>query len=399
MLDRRSFHLLWVSQGLSNAGDVFYIVALISLVFSSTHNALSLSLIPVTITFSRLAGSLAAPLLIDRFKLKQILVQSMSGKTLLLFVVFALSGAPLTMILVLVSMNAFLDGFASPTRNAMIPDLAGDRHLEKANSLISITDNGVNIASWPLGALFVTVFSERPLLGVTVIIYGTAVVLMLGVRHTGLKVSMGRQSFFTKISDGWKISWKHSTLRSLFFIDFLTAFAGSVWISAILYVYVDEILGKGEAWWGYINSAYSVGFLIGGYLFYRFTRLPLHKAVIWGLMLTGIGTILFTYPFSSTWSLIVSLFLGIVGQIQGIAMLTILQTNANREKLAHIFSAQDVVITGTFGVGTLLFGWLAEERGIETVFLAAAALSFVCGVFAVRKQDVLIRGNARPADV
>ena len=58
-------------------------------------------------------------------------------------------------ILILVSVIAFLDGWATPIRQAMLPEFVGKSELPKANSLVAISDNTVNLVSWPIGAFFV----------------------------------------------------------------------------------------------------------------------------------------------------------------------------------------------------------------------------------------------------
>ena len=39
-------------------------------------------------------------------------------------------------------------------------------------------------------------------------------------------------------------------------MEVLEGMAAGVWASAIVYVFVKEILNKNEAWWGYINSSF-----------------------------------------------------------------------------------------------------------------------------------------------
>lgn len=125
MNDRRSFYFLWVSQMMSNCGDVLYIVGLIQLVYVSSGSVLTLTLIPLTITFSRLVGSFLTPLLLHRFPLRQILLFSMVGKIIVLSGVFLCKEESILWILILVSVIAFLDGWATPIRQAMLPELVG----------------------------------------------------------------------------------------------------------------------------------------------------------------------------------------------------------------------------------------------------------------------------------
>ena len=84
MNDRRSFYFLWVSQMMANVGMSFILLGLIQLVYVSSGSVLTLTLIPLTITFSRLIGSFLTPLLLHRFPLRQILLFSMVGKIIVL---------------------------------------------------------------------------------------------------------------------------------------------------------------------------------------------------------------------------------------------------------------------------------------------------------------------------
>src|SRR5688572_20026845 len=64
-----SFRCLWIGQAFANLGDIFYVVGLISLLYTLTGSAFYLSLLPFTTTIFRFISSLLAPLVIDRFPL------------------------------------------------------------------------------------------------------------------------------------------------------------------------------------------------------------------------------------------------------------------------------------------------------------------------------------------
>jgi len=389
MNDRRSFCFLWVSQMIANAGDVLYIVGLIQLVYSSSGSVLALTLIPLTITFSRLVGSFLTPLLLHRFSLRRILLSSMFGKVVVLSAVFLMKDEVIAWILLLVSINAFLDGWSSPIRQAMLPEFAGKSELPKANSVIATSDNTVNLASWPLGAFCVALFGGGPLLLFTVSLYLIAWCLTFGIRiipHNKKEGPLLKE----QLSSGWKYSFSHQSIRNILFLDTLLAFTGAVWISAILYVYVEDILDKSEAWWGYINALYSGGCLVGGVLFYKFSKISAHQLIIGGSIFTGMLTIWFINPVFALMALISSFLLGVVGQLQGMAHLTVLQTQTETEQLGEVFSTQEVLVTGAFGLATFTFGWIAETFGIEIAFYSAAILSIGAGMFAMFQKKSLV---------
>lgn len=388
MNDRRSFYFLFVSQMVANAGDVLYIVGLIQLVYLSTGSVLTLTLIPMTITFSRLIGSFLTPLLLHRFPLRRILLFSMFGKIVILIAVFLLKDESILWILLLVSMIAFLDGWAAPIRQAMLPEFVGTSALPKANSLVAISDNTVNLVSWPLGAFFVVQFSGGVLIVVTIVLYIFGWLLTFRITSI-IYVKRELPSLKEQLSGGWKYSFSEKSIRNILILDMLTAFAGAVWISAILYVYVDEVLGKNEAWWGYINSFYSGGFIIGGYLFAKLVKVSGHHMIVVGCFLTSILTVCFIYPQFAVVALVISLFLGIFGQLQMIAQLTILQTHTETDQLGHVFSVQSVLVMGAFGLATILFGWVAETYGITSAFYLSAIVMLGNGLFAIKQKKTL----------
>ncbi|MGB5944694.1 MFS transporter [Paenisporosarcina sp.] len=392
MNDRRSFYFLWVSQMMANAGDVLYIVGLIQLVYLSSGSVLTLTLIPMTITFSRLIGSFLTPLLLHRFPLRRILLFSMFGKIVVLSAVFLLKDESILWVLLLVSMIAFLDGWAAPIRQAMLPEFVGISALPKANSLVAISDNTVNLVSWPLGAFFVVQFNGDVLIVVTIVLYIFGWLMTFGIKSI-IYVRRELPSLKEQLSGGWKYSFSEKSIRNILILDMLTAFAGAVWISAILYVYVDEVLGQNEAWWGYINAFYSGGFIIGGYLFAKLVKVSGQRMIVVGCFLTSFLTVCFIYPQFAVVSLVISLFLGLFGQLQMIAQLTILQTHTETNQLGHVFSVQSVLVMGAFGVATFLFGWVAETYGITSAFYLSAIVMFGIGLFAIMQKKTLTYAN------
>lgn len=57
------------------------------------------------------------------------------------------------------------------------------------------------------------------------------------------------------IKSGWVAIRQIPTIRTLISIDFITTLASSVWVAAVIYIYVEQNLQLGEEWWGYINTS------------------------------------------------------------------------------------------------------------------------------------------------
>lgn len=89
---------------------------------------------------------------------------------------------------------------------------------------------------------------------------------------------------------------KKPTIRTLISLDFITTLASSVWIAAIIYVYVEQNLKLGEQWWGYINTSYFIGMIVSGLLVIRFAKLLERYIcffIVFGLFLSALLTMLF----------------------------------------------------------------------------------------------------------
>ncbi len=52
-MKNHSFRFLWIGQSMANLGDVFYIVAIISLLYTLTESPFALALVPFMNMFGR----------------------------------------------------------------------------------------------------------------------------------------------------------------------------------------------------------------------------------------------------------------------------------------------------------------------------------------------------------
>lgn len=388
---KKSFHFLWIGQACANSGDVFYIIGVISLIYQLTGSAFYTALLPFTITLARFFGSLVAPWVLDRMLLKHVLVGSQGVKTVLLIITSILfisdyiTATTVIFIFPLVSFIAFLDGWAVPARQALIVKILDRKQLLKGNSFLSVVDQIINLGCWPLGAIIASIVGGQGLLLMTSILFSISTLLMLFivVEDNKRDCFSSTQSKSGSFLDGWRMIWSTPSIRTIAMIDVLDSLASVVWIAAILYIYVEEILQKPEAWWGYINSTFFAGLLVGGFITLKFQRLfatHVHKTMLISSILISLLTILFGFTSIGSVALILSAAVGMFSQFKLILSTTIYQTVATENVLAKVFSARDAILTGSFAVGTLLFGIMADFFHVTLLFIISAAFIFVSSI-------------------
>lgn len=280
MSHKRSFFLLLSNQSIASAGDIFYLVSIISVVYERTSSVFLVSLIPFINTFSRFLGGLFAPWILEKGNLRSILASASTSKGLLLMTLPVLlltnvGSSFLIWALTVVGLIAVLHSWITPARNASLLRIVPRHSLVRANSLMSMSDQTIQLAGWPVGALFIVLFPPGAVLIGTSLTFMVISFLLLGVRIESSDASFQTSSIPSMaetLQSGWKYVWKHRPLRTIFIVDGISSLTGAIWIAALLYVYVADVLQENESWWGYINASFFAGLIIGGMLCFRFEK-------------------------------------------------------------------------------------------------------------------------------
>ncbi|PAD10063.1 hypothetical protein CHH76_06030 [Shouchella clausii] len=399
MHQTNSFRFLWISQLFANIGGVFYIVGLIPLIHAVTGSATAMALVPFLTMVSRFVSAMIAPLLLERMHLQPLLALSQFAKTFVLlflacFSTFFLNASTVPAIFLFTIAIGFLDGWSSPARSAMIPRLVEKKQLLKANSFLTMVDRTTELGGWPLGAILVVAIGAANLMWLTVLLYLFATFATTRIENKQTKREMfteSRRFFLSRSLAGWRFILIKPYLRAISVADVLENSANVVWIAAILYVYVDEVLGTGEEWWGYINASFFGGLLIGGMLGYRyasFMEKQISRLIHIGTFAVFLTTLAFSL-ISTPWvALLFSTLFGFSSQLKGVALQTIVQTNVPEKELARVYSAQEAAGFASFGLSTILFGFLTDLLGARFIFALAAAILLISALylFVVRKE-------------
>ncbi|KEZ51600.1 MFS transporter [Metabacillus indicus] len=396
-MKNHSFHFLWIGQAFANAADVVYIVALLSYMYSVSGSIAMTAAVPFAVTLSRFVGGITAPFIIDQFSYKTILVYSQLIKTLFLLMLAVwltlFPGERILTVFPLISVIAFFDGWAVPIRNSLVPYLVPEDRIVRANGFMAVVDQLVQLGSWPIGSIAVSIAGGKDVLSFSVLLFAGSTILMALIQLQPITSGRNEKEEKTKWSsmmEGWRAIWKTPSLLVISVVDFFDSIAQVVWIAAVLLVYVGEVLNKGEAWWGYLNSAYFAGLILGGLLCIRFETIlkkTIRYAIIAGSAAGGILTFLFGFTTTGAAALLISFLVGIGSEIKLIGQITLIQNHTEKKLLPKVFAARDAILTGVFGISSLLYGMIAEAYGITILFVLSSLILIGTGIysFTVRK--------------
>ncbi|KOR82774.1 hypothetical protein AM233_00510 [Bacillus sp. FJAT-22058] len=391
-----SFQCLWIGQAFANLGDIFYVVGLISLLYNLTGSAFYLSLLPFITTIFRFISSLLAPLVIDRFPLKRIIVQSQWWKTILLvclgIFIISFDHSFSVAVIFFIALISLLDGVAAPVSAALVPQLVPKEERMKANGFLNVITQTIFVAGWPLGSVLLISTNSSFIIWLTVLLYAVSTIYTGRIKVPEQTTGPVAPSNWGSIKSGWVAIRQIPTIRTLISIDFITTLASSVWVAAVIYIYVEQNLQLGEEWWGYINTSYFVGMIFSGLIVIRFAKL-LEKYIgffiTFGLFLSSLLILFFGTTSIPALALLLACLYGLPEQIREVIYTKLFQDHATEKTLAKIYAVWGAVINLTFAGSVLLLGFITETYSVKTTFQFSSTLIFLAFLYATFKRNDL----------
>lgn len=393
----KNFSLLLSGQSIANIGDVLYMISVISTIFVLTGSATASSFVPFIITSSMFVSSLLMPLMVGRISLKWLMAGSQIGKTIFLillgFLLMGLTASNYYFIFFIISLIAFLDGCANPIRQTLIPYYVKSENLIQANGIAETVTQIIQTIMWFVGSSLLLIFSPVQLIwlvGGLFVISSVLLCFLESVKHQTTEL----QGKLEQIIEGWITLVRTPVLRRIAWMDFFETIAGTVWIAAILYVFVSDALNVNEKWWGFINGAFFLGLILGSVYCIKYSSFIEKKMgyfIFIGSFVSCIVTILFGLTSSPTIALFLSLFVGIFGQIKNIPQQSIIQTSVSKEKLSTVYTSLGAIGTGIFGISSLAMGILSDWLGIRIVFVISGIMLALVSIMVLKSRQLFIR--------
>jgi len=282
-------------------------------------------------------------------------------------------------LLLFILIISFIEGWSTPLVSSVVPRVVPKDDLVKANSSLSVTNQSVQLAGYSFTGLLVVKFGHLPILIAACILFWLSTVsLYLATSSFGAddKLENGN-SKWGLIKEGWLHLWKNPTLRIITIMDVIEGMAGTIWVGAITLVYVTEALHKSEQWWGYINSSYYIGTIVGGF-FTLFMARRIQKNLILSM---AIGSFLFSfftflYGMNSTpyLSLLLCIAMGPAYQLRDVAQQTAFQTSVDSVVLTKVYASRSIVLSTITSCSIALIGFIADTFGIRSVYIFGSVL-------------------------
>ena len=386
-----SFIKLLVSQLFANLADIFFRVTIIANIYIISKSVIATSLVPILIGISSFVASLLVPLVTKRIALNRVLSLSQFGKTILLAILVGMftvmqSVAPLVTYLFVVAIS-ILDGFAAPVSYAIVPRYATD--LGKANSALSMSGEAVQLVGWGLGGLLFATIGLLPTTFIILILYIISSFLMLFLPKAEVEV-LESETNLEILLKGWKLVARDPRLRLFVSANLFEIFSNTIWVSSIILVFVTELLNKTESYWGYSNTAYSIGIIISGLIAFRLSEKFLAlkwESILFPLVAMAIVTLTILYFPNAQMFLVFSALVGMLSQLKEVPESVFLQETVEENNLVNVYSVLEVISTLAFSVFVLLMSYITENFGISISFWLSAICLMIEAILIYIRRD------------
>ena len=386
-----SFIKLLVSQLFANLADIFFRVTIIANIYIISKSVIATSLVPILIGISSFVASLLVPLVTKRLALNRVLSLSQFGKTILLTILVGMftvmqSVAPLVTYLFVVVIS-ILDGFAAPVSYAIVPRYATD--LGKANSALSMSGEAVQLVGWGLGGLLFATIGLLPTTFIILILYIISSFLMLLLPNAEVEV-LESETNLEILLKGWKLVARDPRLRLFVSANLLEIFSNTIWVSSIILVFVTELLNETESYWGYSNTAYSIGIIISGLIAFRLSEKFLAakwESILFSLVGMAIVTLTILYFPNAQMFLLFSALVGMLSQLKEVPESVFLQETVEENNLVNVYSVLEVISTLSFSVFVLLMSYITESFGISISFWLSAICLMIEAILIYIRRD------------
>ena len=386
-----SFIKLLVSQLFANLADIFFRVTIIANIYIISKSVIATSLVPILIGISSFVASLLVPLVTKRLALNRVLSLSQFGKTILLAILVGMftvmqSVAPLVTYLFVVAIS-ILDGFAAPVSYAIVPRYATD--LGKANSALSMSGEAVQLVGWGLGGLLFATIGLLPTTFIILMLYIISSFLMLFLPNAEVEV-LESETNLEILLKGWKLVARDPRLRLFVSANLLEIFSNTIWVSSIILVFVTELLNETESYWGYSNTAYSIGIIISGLIAFRLSEKFLAakwESILFPLVAMAIVTLTILYFPNAQMFLLFSALVGMLSQLKEVPETVFLQETVEENNLVNIYSVLEVISTLAFSVFVLLMSYITDSFSISISFWLSAICLMIEAILIYIRRD------------
>ena len=381
----RDYRFLWASNLGATFAMQMSVVARGWLVYAMTGSAVQLAweliaFLAPTVVFSLLGGALA-----DRVPKKPIMVlaQTLNCLSTLLFAAIILSSSVQFWHFIAFGLfNGTVLSLAMPARQAIIPEIVGERGIFNAMALSSASMNLSRVLGPAVAGIIIalvaggdtgSVFGVGVVFCIIAALYGIAACCIFLLGDVGAPSDVKRGGVFSEVGDGLRYIAGEQRLRALMLAAFATMLFGMP-MQFLMPAFNADALGGGPDDLGWLMGAMGVGAITGSLFLARMGETRRKGWLMFGAALCwALATGLFATSRSLGPAVALSALTGLFSSMFMSLIMSLIQISCSTAMRGRVMSVT-MLTWGLMPLGVLPISFLAEVYGIGPALVTSAVL-------------------------
>jgi MFS family permease len=379
----RSFTFLWTRQLISGMGSALTTLASALLVFEIAGTALSVGLMLIATAAPTILVGLLAGVFVDRYDRKRILVVADLLRAVLISLIPFLVRLDLAWIYVIVALSSAILQFSDSAQASVLPELASDRDLSAANSLMNISADAATMVGFA-AAGFIASFDINLAFYLNALAFFISAVLMLLTRIPAMATveDTSIRAIGINLQAGLRTVRDLPVLRSLFTI--LAPIFVMLGLQSALWLPFSLGILKGTQFeTGLLGSIDALGLVLGSLLMAALAD-RIREAQWLALSFVLMAASGAAYSLSPTMAIAIFL-IGVAGFVNApsfIGRQVMIQRATPREMRGRVNSSLFVLRDTMFVIGMLLAG-LGDYVSVRLLYLFSSVVILAGGLAVV----------------
>ena len=396
----RNFVPVWIAQLVSLLGSL---LAQYAIIWWLTLESGSAAVMAVSTLFGMLPAVLLGPFvgtLVDRYNRKWIMILSdfvIACLVGILILLFKLNVVQYWHIYLLMALRSIGGAFHGAALNASIGLMVPEDQLTRVSGINQTLQGIMAIVAAPLAALLMAMpaLSFSGLLSIDVV---TAAIAILSIAMVVVpqplrkEIALNVSSFFNETREGVTYVWQWQGLRNLLFFLMMFGFFFMP-LNALESLFVLQHLRQDMAVFSVIESAFGIGFMLGGVLLGVWGGFKKKvNTVLMGMVGIGISLVAHALTPPEHWW-IAAASLGLCGLLLPILngpVYAILQSVVEVSIQGRVFALQNSVNSGASVLALVLVGVLSDVLTVQHLLLYSGIGVCIMALWAVLSPSLQV---------
>lgn len=363
----RDFRKLYLASMISLGGDWFLLVALFSLVLDLTSSPIAVAFLLAAQDLTYFLLSPVAGVLADRLDRRKLMVACDIARAFICLGFLVIRSTSLVWLVypLLAAIAAFSAGF-EPASAAALPNLVDDEDLATANALSGSLWGTMLAVGAALGGVVTAALGRDAAILIDAGSFALSAILIFRVRRNFSEVRSREEHAKLVEATTETVRYARKDHRVLALLAVKAGFGIGGGVIVLISVFARQVFNAGDVGIGLLMGARGVGALIGPFIGRRMLGPQdrrLFTVIGYALATFGVGYVLLGFAPGLLLGMATAALAHVGGGAQWMLSSYGLQRIVPDRIRGRIFAFDGMLITLTFGISSILTGWVAAHFG------------------------------------